>query len=86
MINLDEQLKQLPGEFVVEMEKQKTDRWEDVYQFILEYFDLSEAMKEAEKENIELRDFLKKIHDFGFYGGVNFALDPQSPYEKKSST
>ena len=49
MINLDEQLKQLPGEFVVEMEKQKTDRWEDVYQFILEYFDLSEAMKNVVK-------------------------------------
>jgi len=27
-----------------------------------------------------MKDFLKKIHDFGFYGGVNFALDPQEQY------
>ena len=39
------------------------------------------AMKE---EGFPLTDFFKKIHDMGFYGGVNFALDPQIPYEIKS--
>ena len=34
MKNLNEQLKELPEEFVVEMEQQKADRWVDVYDFI----------------------------------------------------
>ena len=84
-MNINDQLKKLPGEFVKEKEKQKKDRWEDVYKFILEHFNLYEAALEAENENIELRDFLQKIHDFGFYGGVNFALDPQIPYQRSET-
>ena len=35
MKNIEEQLKELPEEFVVEMEQQKKDRWIDVYNFIV---------------------------------------------------
>ena len=86
MININEQLKQLPPEFTVEMEKQKKDRWEDVFTYLVKYFKIEEDIKKTEAEGFPLIDFFKKIHDMGFYGGVNFALDPQSPYEKKSST
>lgn len=84
MRNLNEQLKELPEEFVIEMEQQKKDRWVDVYNFIIKYFNISDEMMEAEKEGIPIKDMFKKIHDFGFYGGINFALDPQIPYEIKS--
>ena len=86
MINIDEQLKQLPPEFIVEMEKQKKDRWEDIFEYLVNYFQIKEDIEKTEAEGFPIVDFFKKIHDFGFYGGVNFALDPQSPYEKKSST
>lgn len=84
MKNLNEQLKELPEEFVVEMEQQKKDRWIDVYDFIVTYFDCEDIIQEVEDEGFPLKDFFKKIHDMGFYGGVNFALDPQEPYEIKS--
>ena len=84
MRNIEEQLKELPEEFVVEMEQQKKDRWVDVYNFIIKYFDIQDEIDEVEAEGFPLKDFFKKIHDMGFYGGVNFALDPQIPYEIKS--
>ncbi len=80
MKNIEEQLKQLPEEFVVEMEQQKKDRWVDVYNFIISCFDIEKDIEELEESGIPMKDFLKKIHDFGFYGGVNFALDPQEQY------
>ena len=86
MKNLNEQLKELPEEFVVEMEQQKKDRWIDVYNFIVTYFDCEEIIQEVEDEGFPLKDFFKKIHDMGFYGGINFALDPQEPYIIKSKT
>lgn len=84
MKTLNEQLKELPEEFVIEMEQQKKDRWEDVYKFIVKYFNIQSEIDEVENEGFPLKDFFKKIHDFGFYGGINFALDPQIPYERKS--
>ena len=67
MKNLNEQLKELPEEFVVEMEQQKKDRWIDVYNFIVTYFDCEEIIQEVEDEGFPLKDFFKKIHDMGFY-------------------
>ena len=84
MKNLNDQLKELPEEFVVEMEQQKKDRWQDVYHFLIKYFDIQNEIDEVEAEGFPLTDFFKKIHDMGFYGGINFALDPQEPYERKS--
>ena len=84
MKDIIEQLKELPEEFVVEMEQQKKDRWTDVYNFVIKYFNCKEEIEEVEKEGFPLKDFLKTIHDMGFYGGINFALDPQIPYELKS--
>ena len=84
MININEQLKQLPPEFTVEMEKQKNDRWEDVFNYLIEYFDIKEDIQKTEAEGFPLIDFFRKIHDMGFYGGVNFALDPQIPYNKRT--
>lgn len=83
MKNINDQLKELPSEFVVEMEKQKNDRWEDVYRYLIEYFDIEKDIKEAEAEGFPLKDFFRKIHDMGFYGGVNFTLDPQEEYVRK---
>jgi len=84
MKNIEDQLKELPEEFIIEMEQQKNDRWLDVYNFIVKYFNIEKEIKEVEDEGFPLKDFFRKIHDFGFYGGVNFALDPQIPYEIKS--
>ena len=83
MINLNDQLKQLPSEFIVEMEKQKKDRWEDVFNYLVDYFEISEDIKKAEADGFPLIDFFRKIHDMGFYGGVNFALDPQEGYIRR---
>ena len=84
MKDILEQLKELPEEFVIEMEHQKHARWNDVYNFIIKFFKCEDEINEVEDEGFPLKDFFKKIHDMGFYGGVNFALDPQIPYEQKT--
>lgn len=77
---LEDQLKQLPPEFTVEMENQKKERWIDVYNYIIDYFDIGKDIAELNEQGFDFVDFLKKIHDMGFYGGINFALDPQENY------
>ena len=77
------QLYNMPEEFIIEMEEQKKARWHDIYEFMVRYFNCREEIEEAENDGAPIKDFLKKIHDFAFYGGINFALDPQIPYEKK---
>ena len=37
MKTLEEQLKELPEEFVIEMEQQKKDRWADIYSFLIKF-------------------------------------------------
>ena len=80
MINLADQLKELPPEFIGEMEHQKDARWEDAYQFILDRFNCRQTLYKAEMEGFPLHLFFKTIYDMGFYDGVNFTLDPQEPY------
>jgi hypothetical protein len=84
MININDQLKQLPSEFIIEMENQKKARWKDVFNYLVNYFHIEKDIKEAQEAGFDIIDFFKKIHDMGFYGGVNFALDPQEPYNKKT--
>ena len=80
MKNLEDQLKQLPSEFIVEMENQKKERWIDVYNYIIDYFGIGKDIMELNESGFDFVDFMKKIHDLGFYGGINFALDPQETY------
>ena len=83
MKNIHEQLKELPEEFLIEMERQKNDRWKDVYEFVKQYFNCEAEIEEVEEEGFPIKKFFKHIHDMGFYGGVNFALDPQEEYIPK---
>ena len=78
-----DQLKELPEEFIVEMEQQKIDRWEDAYSFIVKQFDCEGEIDRIEAQGFKFKSFLKCFHDLGFYGGVNFALDPQETYIRK---
>jgi hypothetical protein len=80
MKNILDQIENLPDEFVVEMEQQKNDRWNDVYDFVIKQFDCEKELTEIELQGFKINNFLKCFHDLGFYGGVNFALDPQEPY------
>ena len=80
MKNILDQIEILPDEFVVEMEQQKNNRWEDVYNFVVKQFDCENELAEIELQGFKINNFLKCFHDLGFYGGVNFALDPQEPY------
>lgn len=83
MKNIIKQLEELPNEFTVEMERQKTERWEDVYDFVVKQFNCQKEIDDVERQGFNFVNFLKCFHDLGFYGGVNFALDPQEPYIRK---
>ncbi len=83
MKNILDQLKELPEEFTVEMEQQKIDRWEDVYEFVVKQYDCEKEIMDIERQGFNMKSFFKCFHDLGFYGGVNFALDPQEQYIRK---
>lgn len=82
MINIKEQLKQLPDEFAIEMEKQKEERWPDVYNFIVGYFNCEKDIDELEN-SFDMTMFMKMLYELGFYSGVNFAIDPDEAYRNK---
>lgn len=84
MTNIIDQLNRLPEEFVIEMEQQKIDRWEDVYDFVVKRFNCEKEIEDLEMQGFKFKSFLKCFHDFGFYGGINFALDPQEQYIHKN--
>lgn len=83
MKNIIDQLKELPEEFTIEMEQQKIDRWEDAYDFVVKQFNCENEIDDIERQGFHFKSFLKCFHDLGFYGGINFALDPQEPYIRK---
>ena len=83
MKNILNQLEELPEEFTLEMEQQKTDRCEDVSSFVVKQFNCEEEIDRIEAQGFKFKNFLKCFHDLGFYGGINFALDPQETYVRK---
>ena len=56
MKNILDQLKELPNEFVVEMEQQKTDRWEDAYEFVVQQFNCEEEIDCIEAQGFKFKN------------------------------
>lgn len=81
MINLEDQLKELPEEFIDEMEYQKSQRWEDVFMYLTSEFNCINDIKKMHEEGTPIIKFLRSFYDMGFYSGVNFTLDPQEKYK-----
>lgn len=78
------QLSKLPSEFSLEMEKQKQDRFEDVLKTLVKVYNIEDEFdKSNETERNNLISIFKAFHDFGFYGGVSFTLDPDIKYNKQ---
>lgn len=84
MINLEDQLSGLPDEFFDEMEKQKSERWKDVFIYLTSKFKCIEEIKEMHNSGTPIIDFLRNFYDMGFYSGVNFTLDPQEEYKEQN--
>ena len=54
MKNIEEQLKELPEEFIIEMEQQKKDRWVDVFNFLVNYFDIQNEIAFTLRTEVDL--------------------------------
>ena len=80
MIDIKEQLKELPDEFTIEMERQKEERWEDIYNFVVDYFGCEKDIEELEN-SFSMKLFMKMLYELGFYSGVNFTIDPDEKYK-----
>lgn len=79
-----EQLEELPPEFTLFMEEYREDHFSDLIKYVVDIFDLKNEFEnmtvEEQNKTIEL---FKVFHNFGFYGGVAYAIDPQQKYNKK---
>ena len=83
MKRLKDQLSSLPQIFTEEMEKQKEDRWSNIYNYIINMFDCEDDINNIIKAGVPIDNFFKRFYELGFYSGVNFTLDPDSPYDSK---
>lgn len=80
----DEQLAELPPEFAIFMEQYREDHFMDLINLIDKEFNLSEELKEMTvDEQNKIVEIFKVFHNFGFYGGVSYTLDPQQRYIQK---
>lgn len=79
-----EQLEELPPEFTLFMEEYREDHFKDLIKYVINVFELEKEFKnmttEEQNKTIEL---FKVFHNFGFYGGVAYTLDPQQKYQPK---
>jgi len=83
MKKLDEQLNELPSEFLDEMEYQKAQRWEDVFIYLTKEFNCLDDIVKMHNDNLPIIQFLRSFYDMGYYSGINFALDPQEKYKEE---
>lgn len=78
MIKLEDNLKKFQPEFALVMEEAKERQLVKVISYALKEFNIRNDVDEMSKdEQSALAGFLRQIYEFGFYGGVNFALDPE---------
>ena len=80
MRNIEEQLQELPEEFPEEMERQRNERWADVFIYVARKYKCVNEIKQMQDNGVPIMSFLRSFYDMGFFSGVNFALDPGEPY------
>lgn len=79
-----DQIEELPPEFALYMEEYREEHFTDLIKLVTKEFDL---IKEFEQMTLEEQnkviELFKTFHNFGFYGGVSYTLDPQQRYIPK---
>ena len=77
-----EQLEEFGPEFAIAMEKYRETHFGDMFRFLVHSFKLEKELKSMNNnEQEEFINMCKMMHNFGFYGGVSFTLDPDVEYE-----
>lgn len=81
-----EQIEELPPEFTLYMEEYREDHFKDLIRLAYKEFDLEKEfnLMTVEEQN-KVVEVFKVFHNFGFYGGVSYTLDPQQRYVPKYS-
>lgn len=78
MKTLEENLRQFEPEFTLVMEEAKDRQLLKVISFALKEYEVkNDVANLTDDEKKSLASFLRQIYEFGFYAGVNFALDPE---------
>lgn len=79
-----EQLESVPQEFTVYMEEYREAHFIDLIAMLNREFNLSQLIEDmSEEEQDAVIKIFKTLHNFGFYGGVSYTLDPQQLYVPK---
>lgn len=79
-----QQLEELPPEFTLFMEEYREDHFKDLIKLVTNEFDLLKEFEQmTTEEQNKVIEIFKVFHNFGFYGGVSYTLDPQQRYVSK---
>lgn len=80
---LEDMLKELGDEFCQVMEAEKESNFENVYNLIIDTYNLKDEITKLENNNNEpVISFLRAFYNFGFYTGIKFMLDPDDLNEE----
>lgn len=81
-MTLEEQLKDLPEEFTMALEYAKDLQLTKVIDFALKTYEVKDDFDKLDDETKTIIVlFMKHIYNYGFYGGVSFAIDPDTYIE-----
>lgn len=72
-----QQLESLPGEFTMALDEYRETQYHFILDVILAKYGLAEAIQNMEIDDQQaLFDIFESFHNFGFFGGVSFTLNP----------
>lgn len=72
-----QQLESLPGEFTMALEEYRESHYHYILNTILKQYKLDEYIKTLPIQDQQgLFNLFESLHNFGFFGGVSFTLNP----------
>jgi len=72
-----QQLESLPGEFTMALDEYRETQYHYILNIILEKYGLVEYIQSLPiSDQQALFDIFESLHNFGFFGGVSFTLNP----------
>lgn len=82
-----QQLESLPGEFTMALEEYREAHYHYILNLLLHYYKLDEYIPTLPIEDQQgLFTLFESLHNYGFFGGVSFTLNPDVKFKDVANT
>ena len=77
-----DKMNEMPPEFIIALENYRELHFNDVLYYLFKILgDKNDFFSMPQETQEVLMNLFMKLHNWGFYGGVNFTLDPGQEYK-----